>query len=592
MKITLLIFLLTIPAFFRMLRPGIFLMQDFHLFRLFEFDRCFRDLQLPCRWAVDAGFGYGEPVFNFYTQVPYLIGQLFHLFGLQFVDSIKILFILSIVGSAWAMFLLAKQIWGTNLSAVLSAVVYVYAPYRAVDVWVRGALPEAMAFVIFPLIIFFVNDFYSTKRLRSLALLGFLLGLLLVNHNLSFLMFIPFLVVWIGFLSFSNKKWKLILPIISSFILALFISAFYLLPVIFESRFVHLDLTIKGYFDFRAHFVTLYQIFISRFWGYGASLFGPIDDISLSIGQIQWLLPIVVLLGFIIKAKKTTGLPMGGLLSREGRSPERQLHSFDVKLDEKIPRLQPWSFIGKKKDWKRLMIIILIGWFALFMSHNKSTPIWEGLPFLAYMQFPWRWFSIATFSFAIASGGFALLFRDKYRSLVICCTILLTILVNMSFFREDIWKNIGDKEIFSGKLWEEQISASLPDYWPTSAKDLPSGPPREEITLVEGEGFTSLVSKKSFRREYKINIDSEKGKVEFPIVFFPGWTGKVNGDQMGLYPSGSLGLITADFSKGSYSVLLTFKDTPIRTAGNLISMLSFVVFILLLKVFKSKQYGR
>lgn len=543
----LLIFLLTIPAFFRMLRPGIFSMQDFHLFRLYEFDRCFRDFQLPCRWAPDAGFGYGEPVFNFYTQFPYLVGEISHLVGFQLIDSIKILFILTFVGSAVSMYFLAKQIWGNNLSAILAAAVYIYAPYRAVDVWVRGALPEAIAFIIFPIIIFFINDFFSTKRLRSLILLSFSLALLLITHNLSFLMFMPVLIIWMSFLIFTNKQWKLVLPVVGSFIFALLISAFYILPVIFEGKFIQLDLTTRGYFDFRGHFTTVYQLLISRFWGYGASLFGPVDDISLSVGQVQWLLPIFVLLGLMLK---------------------------------------------KRDDWKKLAVFILIGWFALFMSHNKSAFVWENLPFLAYLQFPWRWLSIATFSFAIAAGGFALLFKNRYQKLLVGGAVLLTVLVNIPFFKEDIWKDVGDKEIFSGKSWEEQIAASLPDYWPNFGKDLPSAPAREGPTVLEGQGSAVLVSQDSANREYKINIDSGRGKVQFPVVFFPGWKGKVNGNYINIFSDGNLGLITTELSQGTYSVFLTFRNTPIRTIGNIISILSFVTFILFLKLAKNKQYVR
>ena len=154
LKIVLILILISIPAFFRMLKPGIFSMQDFHLFRLYEFDKCVRALQIPCRWAPDAGLGYGEPLFNFYPQLSYAIGEIFHLIGFSLIDSLKILFTLSIICSTAAMYFLAKHLWKSQWAGIVSAAIYIYAPYRAVDVWVRGALPEALSFVLFPLIIF------------------------------------------------------------------------------------------------------------------------------------------------------------------------------------------------------------------------------------------------------------------------------------------------------------------------------------------------------------------------------------------------------------------------------------------------------
>ena len=107
----LLVILITIPTFWKMLPEGIYSMQDFHLFRLFEYDLCIQRYEIPCRWAQDAGLGYGEPLFNFYGQFPYFVGEIFHLSGLSFIDSTKILFILSLLGSGIAMFYLSKNIW-------------------------------------------------------------------------------------------------------------------------------------------------------------------------------------------------------------------------------------------------------------------------------------------------------------------------------------------------------------------------------------------------------------------------------------------------------------------------------------------------
>src|SRR5712664_1210222 len=107
----LLVLALSIPTFFQMIRPGIFSMQDFHYFRLVEFDKCVRDLQIPCHWAGDSGALFGEPLFNFYGQFVYVFGEITHLIGASLVDSLKLTFIFSLVGSSAAMFFLARKIW-------------------------------------------------------------------------------------------------------------------------------------------------------------------------------------------------------------------------------------------------------------------------------------------------------------------------------------------------------------------------------------------------------------------------------------------------------------------------------------------------
>ncbi|HKC04960.1 MAG TPA: hypothetical protein VKC54_03750 [Patescibacteria group bacterium] len=411
-----LVMIISIPTFWRMLTPGIYSMQDFHFFRQLEFDKCVKALQIPCRWAPDAGLGYGEPLFNFYGQAAYWIGEIYHLLGGSITGSVKFLFMLSLVGSSVGMFFLAKEIWKDYYSGIISSVVYLYAPYRAVDVWVRGALPEALAFILFPLILLAVEK-------RSLVWFSVLLSLLILTHNLSLIMFLPILVVWIVY----RKFWKALI----GGIISLFISAFYVLPVIFESKYIDLGSTISGYFDFRAHFVTIYQIFISRFWGYGGSTWGSGDGLSLSIGIIQWALPLIILLLILIKKK-----------------------------------------MARNKDF---LILVSSGLFYIFLTHNKSTFIWTHIPWFSYIQFPWRFLAIATFCLSLSSGA-VIQFFEKKKIWITCLIIIAALILNFQFFREDIWYKVDDSYFTTGAEWVRQRSASIADYWPTFGHAIPNLP--------------------------------------------------------------------------------------------------------------------
>lgn len=528
--IFLLIVVLTIPSFFRMLRPGIYSMQDPHIFRLFEFDRCVKDYQLPCRWAPDSGLGYGEPMFNFYTQAPFVLGETFHLLGLQIIDSMKVLFALSLVASGLGMYLLSLQVWRNKYAALISSVLYVYGPYRALDVWVRAALPEALALAIFPLVIYFAMNFIRERKNKTLAFFSLSLALLIVTHNLSLLMFSLFSVPWIVHVAIMEKRKKALVSLIFGSIFSVGLSAFYLLPAISEAKFINLSSTTQGYFDFRAHFATISQLLFSRFWGYGASLFGPVDDLGLSVGQVHWVLPLVgiALLLFL-----------------------------------------------KKREAKDAAILTLIGWVALFLTHNKSTFIWENINSLAYLQFPWRWLGVATFAFSLAGGAVALLPKVTAQKIVTVVAVLMAISTNVSFFREDIWYSITDKEQFTGQKWETQIASSLGDYWPNFGKALPKveagGKP---VIRGEGEVDAERVYQKSNKMAYNLKL-SKSSEVEFPVTYFPGWILKVDGTRYPVRPSSDLGLITANLPEtNSQNVILEFTNTPVRTLGNTLSLVT------------------
>lgn len=484
-----LVVILAIPTFLQMLRPGIFSMQDFPYVRLIEFDKCVKALQIPCRWAPDIGAGYGEPLFNFYGQFPFAVGEIFHLISFSYIDSLKIIFILSLMGSGVTMYLLSRKIWGNDLSALVSSVLYLYAPYRAVDVWVRAALPEAFSFILFPLIILELENYLEKENKKHLLLFSLFVSLLVITHNLSVILFAPFLIVWIIFRFIQMKKIKPFIELLFAGIFSFLISAFYILPVIFESRFVDINSTTLGYFDWRAHFVTIYQIFVSRFWGYGASVWGPNDGLSLSVGQIQWIVPLIIVGIILIKRKIDTNV-------------------------------------------KIFFSCLIAGIICLFLTHNKSTFIWNMLPFMKYIQFPWRFLGVAVFSFSLASGLIIKLI-PKFNSIAAVIVILVAVGLNFSFFRPDIWKNVSDYDLMTGSFWMESQFASIGDYWPQFGHKIPG----------------------------KIS----DGKY---INYFPGWNYKP--DKDGLIPSA-----------GAH-----FYDTPIRSLGNWVSFIAILVWLVFFVKFK------
>ncbi len=545
--IILLLLVLIIPTFWRMLRPGIFSMHDFHVFRLYEYDKCIADLQIPCRWAQDATFEYGQPVFNYYAQAPYAFGEVFILLGLSVLDSIKALFVASLVVSALTMFLLSKQLWKNNFAALASSLVYTYAPYRAVDIFVRGALPEALAFIFFPLVIYFFNDYVFKKRLSSLLFFGLSYGALILTHNLSALMFLIILAIWAIFILTQNRAWNLLPKFVLVGFLTFGLTAFYILPVVVENNLISVGQTTQGYYDFSVHFTTLKQLLISRYWGYGASLWGDDDRLSLSVGQVQWILPILILI--LITARR------------------------------------------KFKGAAPFFVFFALGWIALFLTHNKSTFIWTTLPAMAYIQFPWRFLGSAVFAFAVSVGAlYILAVKDMVRVVSLAVVAAILIALNTGFFFEDLWFKFSDKDQFSGSTYIWQVSsAHIYDFWPKTAKVLPIGLAPSDPIVTAGSGSGKLIEKRSNKATYDINIQSENATLQIPIVYFPGWTAFVESKKVNLYPSDDLGLITLRLDKGQKQIKLKFENTTIRTVGNTISALSLFSFMLLLILAKSRK---
>lgn len=542
--------LLVITTFYQLVRPGFYPMQDdLQAFRVHQMVKCLKDFQIPCRWVPDMGYQYGYPQFNYYSPLPYYIGAILNLLGLQIIDSVKILFILGFILSALTMYLFLRTFLN-NWAALLGASLYTFIPVKATQVFVRGSLSEFWAFIFLPLLFWSSYQLVKLKKLKYLIWFSLSLALLLLTHNLTFLIFFPILFVWILTLMFLEKEWRSGIKIGLGLILGLGLASFYLLPVLFERQFVHLDSLVGGYFDYRQHFVSYAQLLFSNYFNYGSSVFGLGDEVSLSSGIVHWI-----------------GAAVAVIL----------------------------AIFNFKKDRKFSIIVLILGgleMLVLFLMHQRSSFIWERIPVLAYLQFPWRFLVPSAFLLSVLSGCLVFLihrFNKNLSKVLIILMVVSVILLHGNFFKPNGWLNISDQDKFSGQSWEKQLTISIFDYLPIYAKFPPNKRAPEVPEVLEGE--VEILSYKKGSNYQIGELDAKENSIiRLPLFDFPGMKVEVDGrvvDHINNDCRGEdycFGLITLPIPSGKHLIKAKLYDTPIRTFGNLITLISF--FILVFLIFK------
>jgi len=546
--ILILLIALFIPAFIDTISVGYYPMHDdLQPMRQLVMDKCFRDGQIPCRWSEDLGFGFGYPLFNFYPPLPYYIGQVIHWIGFSFIDTVKVLVVLNFLTSGFLMYLLAKEFWG-KWGGLISAVFYVYAPYHAVDIYVRAAMNEAWALAFFPLVFWSIYKLIITNKWIFVPVVSISVALVMLSHNPILLIFSTFAIFWTFFWLIIEKGWRVLPKLLVSGIWALGLAAFFTLPVIFEQKYVHVESLVIGYFNFLAHFTTLDQLFISRFWGYGASLFGPVDDLSFQVGHIHWIISLVSLLVALA--------------------------------------------ILRKKQTLSILIVLMFSLtaFYTFMSHQQASFIWERISILQYLQFPWRFLTLTIFGTSFLAGSIMLLSpaiggSNKLKlfkwipAFAGTILILVTIFFYKDYFKwEKHWNWVDDTHKFSGELWKLQITAGIFDYLPKGAKLPPPNPPDGDAKLVSGSGQVNKVFKNSIKQEYSVRME-EKGVFQINTFYFPGWIYKIDGKQVEPVLEKELGLPQFNLDSGEYKVTANLTNTPVRNAGNLLSLVSWMILL-------------
>ena len=160
-KKILLIFVLlfiTLPLLLPLFKQGMFVSDDANwmIIRLSDFHRSFADGQFPVRWGSRLNFEYGYPVYNFLYPGVYYLGEIVHLFKFNFVNSIKILFGLSIFCSVIFSFKWLQRFF-ENFSAFIGSLIYIYFPYHVFDIYKRCSLGEAIAFSFLPLVLWAIE---------------------------------------------------------------------------------------------------------------------------------------------------------------------------------------------------------------------------------------------------------------------------------------------------------------------------------------------------------------------------------------------------------------------------------------------------
>lgn len=518
--------------------------DDLQVMRIFEMRKCFNDLQLPCRWVPDMGYGNGYPLFNYYSALPYYIGGILSYF-LSFVDSAKALFLIPLVLGGVAMFLLAEKLYGKE-AGFLAGVLYAFAPYRALDSFVRGAIAESFALAIIPLVFYFVLKI-DEKPTRwnivsgSLSLAGFL-----TSHNIMTMFFMPFVLVWLALILKFNK-WKNLKPVILSFVLGIGLSAFFLVPVFLEKNLVQTETLTQGGSNFRTHFVTVGQLFIDRMWGYGGSEFGPHDTISFQIGWPLWW--------FVLLA-----LPL-------------------IALNLK-----------KNLEQSYLAVFFLIMFLiSIFLMHNKSAFIWEMIGPLQFAQFPWRFLSLSIFACSLLAAYCLTFLKTKWQTIAVVLVSLFTIFMNWSYFApREFYPWINDQTKLSDPLWEIQQKAGILDYLPRTAYE-PFGRAIDYAEVLEGNATTSDYKVTSNKFTFNANVVNNS-LIQVPVFDFPNWQVFANGNLILHNNNRDLGRIVFNLEPGQYQITGKFADTPIRTTGNTISLISlgFVLLIIFNKKLREK----
>lgn len=539
----LLLSLLPLAAF---LVPGLPQTHDGrdHVARIANFYVSLAEGRLIPRWAGNLNWGYGHPILMFLYPLPSYIASLFRFLGLSFIDSTKAVFVVSFVASVLSMYLFASSAYGVA-AGVTAAVLYGFAPYRFVDLYVRGAIGEHLAFV-FPPLIFHALWRMSGKRrsIYNLPYLAVCVALLILSHNALAIMFLPVAFLYAVYLLLYVSRDRVVFAAdaVLGVGFGFFLSAFFWIPAFFEGKYTLRDIVTRG--EILSRFSSPASLFWSA-WNFGGS-----DSFTKELGFPQWAA--VLLLLFLIP-----------------------------KTDRRF----------------RIMALGILGTLciSLFLITSYSAFFWEKISLLQKFQFPWRFLSVSVFSSSLA-GAMAVHSLEKLKNLkrLVAVSVPVMLIAGAVLATSGMWKPVGYlryPESFYTRLYPgtTDTGESSPIWSVRFMEHRPDAP----MDVISGKATVSAVTRTSTVHTYTVSAKEHSRLVE-NTLYFPGWRVYVDGilQNIEFQDPSYRGLMTFDVDPGMHDVRIVFTDTKVRQMSEIVSGVSLFIltaFIVAVGVWKRRK---
>lgn len=506
-----------------------------HLARFANYKTAIREGQFPPRFAPNLVNHYGYPVLNYNYPLANILSLPFSLLKINYQTTFKII----TMGFVFAG-LYGVNFWLRKLKIKYSArwiglVIYGLSPYLISSIIYRGNIGEVMAYCLFPWLLWIVEK-NKEKRIKNkdLFIVICLLTAFMLSHNVSVMFGLPLMVIY-ALIRFGKdiKSWKFFG---FSLLTSGFLSLWFWLPAVMEKSLIVLDGADLSN-DFALQFPTLDQLLFAPV-EFGFSYPGSIDSLSFSIGMVG-------VLTFVI--------------------------STVMMLRIKI----------KEERIKLFYLIYLLFFFLFFFQLSITIPIWQALPLVRYIQFPWR-LSLFIFPFLafLASMVWSEI-GDKLKK-VLMLLIFIQVIIFLRLKPIDYFNKTNiDYDAFSQSTTTSNENtpksftySDIADWQPTA-------------TIINGDGEVSITYWKGSDRRYQLNLDEESTIVE-PTMYFAGWQTVVNGRKIDYLDNEQIGgRIGYRLPAGNYLVRSSFTQwTWPRIVGNSVSIvtgLGLVVWLLFRK---------
>lgn len=525
-----------------------------HVIRMEEFHLALSEGQFPVRIAKRINYGLGYPFFHFNYPLIYYLADILYRLGFSFVGAFKTIMFISLIGGSGGVYVFVRLIkegtyWTNKITiisggALIASIMYMIVPFRFLNMYVRGALGEAVGLALLPWIFVGVERIIADKKSRLLWLIV-PLALLIVSHNITGLMG----TVLVGFygvlrLVFVQKKVRvrILIRLVTAGIVSLLLTSWFWYPAFHDAPLTKLSELRE---DYRESFPTFSELLYSP-WGFGSWKEGPYPGkMSPSVGVIHlavFAVAVVYVLYRTYGAYKT----------------------HKINTDTALA----WYFIGASA---------LCVYFALELSEW----VWDLVPVLQTVQLPWRFVGYLVFFISVLVGlPFSDIKNNKWLFSIGVIIVSLLLYTNRNHIRVNMY--IDHVSPFETEEIYSQSTTSNDEHMPLYAPRIYDKAPNQNGDILpEDAGMSSRIIWKSNYHLFNVTT-TQSAEFRDNTSYFPGWIGAVDGLPVAItYQKDEFKRLRVPIEAGVHTIEFWFIEPLYRKIVNGISLVTLMSILVI-----------
>ncbi len=488
-------------------------------------------------WAEWANWGFGEPRFVFYPPLGWMLGAaLGLLMGWQ--AALAAFVVVTQTTAGLCMFALARRTLPLR-AALIAGAVYAANPYAQLVVYLRSDFAELLGAAFFPLLLLFAGDLVdaadSASARRRTALFAVSFSLVWLANAPAGVLASYSVALLFAAAAARARSWRPLLRGAGGLGLGFGLCAFYLLPAVYEQRWVNIAQVLSGGLLPAQNF-----------------LYTTTADPEHNL--VNWIISsaaAALLAG--------TALAALGAQRRGADEGERQLR-------------------------QRLLVVGAAGAALMF---RFTAPLWSVLPKLRYVQFPWRWMLVLAVAFAWLAA--AALARRRWAWLG-AAALLLALGGAQVFFVQHAYWDTDDIPSLRAAIASGAGYEGTDEYDPLGDDhtDLPrQAPPVRLLPAAEGAPDVAMGDRKAVNTRAEVRIErwtaEEKvlrvnsrtaQRAALRLLNYPAWRVEVNGAVVQPEHAADTQQMIVPLAAGASRIAVRFRRTADRTLGGGLSVLS------------------